>query len=260
MHWYAGTSGYGFKQWVGSFYPDGIKADAMLAYYAVHLPAVEIDTTFQRFPRAQVLEGWADAVPKDFRFALKAPRQITHELRLVDAGAALAQMTRRLEALDGKLGAVRFQLPAHLHKDIERLRAFAGAIPAELSAAMDFRHPSWFDDEVFDLLSRRGIALCVDDAASAAVCDRVATADWVYLRLGPDNRSDAALLGSSRRAAGAGTEHGFAFFEEPGDGTGAETAARFLRLAAGNRRAAQPPRRASRRPISRDRGSIAPGG
>jgi uncharacterized protein YecE (DUF72 family) len=254
MHWYAGTCGYGSKQWIGTFYPDGIKTDAMLSYYAVHLTAVEIDSTFHRLPRAQVLEGWADAVPKDFRFALKAPRQITHEQRLVDTRAALTQLARRLDALDGKLGAVRFQLPAQFAKDLAALRQFAAALPRQLPAALEFRHASWFEDDVFDLLSRHGLALCIDDAARAADCDRVTTS-WVYLRHGPGPHSDAALLGSCRHAQGAGVEHGFAFFERDADAGCHETAARFLRIAAANRRIAQPPRRASRRPAQDERPS-----
>jgi uncharacterized protein YecE (DUF72 family) len=258
MHWYAGTSGYGSKQWIGTFYPEGIKTDAMLSYYAVHLPAVEIDSTFRQLPRTQVLEGWADAVPKDFRFALKAPRQITHEQRLVDTRAALTQMTRRLEALDGKLGAVRFQLPAGHPKDLPTLRQFVATLSREMPAAIDFHHVSWFDDDVFDLMSRRGLALCIDDAARAADCNRVTTS-WVYLRHGPGPHSDAALLGSCRHAQSAGVEHGFAFFDRSADAGSPETAARFLRLAAANRRVAQPPRRASRRRQQNDRPSSAGG-
>jgi len=258
MHWYAGTCGYGSKQWIGTFYPDGIKTDAMLSYYAVHLPAVEIDSTFRQLPRTQVLEGWADAVPMDFRFALKAPRQITHEQRLVDTRAALTQMTRRLEALDGKLGAVRFQLPAGFPKDLPTLRQFVAALSRELPAAIDFHHATWFDEDVFDLMSRRGLALCIDDAARVADCDRVTTG-WVYLRHGPGPHSDAALLGSCRHAQGAGVEHGFAFFDQSADAESHETAARFLRLAAANRRVAQPPSRASRRPVRNDRPKSAGG-
>ena len=161
MHWYAGTSGYSYKEWIGSFYPDGMKADAMLSYYAVHLPAVEINNTFYRMPRTQVLEAWADAVPKDFRFVIKASRRITHEQKLVDADESTDYLARKLEVLDGKLGAVLFQLPPYLRKDIERLRAFLKVVPASMPAAIEFRHASWFDDETFDLLSSHDrVAFC----------------------------------------------------------------------------------------------------
>jgi uncharacterized protein YecE (DUF72 family) len=251
MHWYAGTSGYSYKQWIGSFYPEGMKDDAMLSYYAVHLPAVEINATFHRMPRAQVLEGWADAVPPDFRFAVKASRRITHEQRLVDAGEAIDQLARRLEALGTKLGAVLFQVPSYLHKDAERLRSFFKALPKGLPAAFEFRHASWLDDEVFDLLCKNNHALCVDEA-NAGAPHRFATADWIYLHLQRPDYSDAALVGTCRRAQTTGARHGFAFFDQAADAAAPAIAARFLSLARDQRRIPHPPRRASRRtPVPR---------
>jgi uncharacterized protein YecE (DUF72 family) len=250
MHWYAGTSGYNDRAWVGTFYPDGIKADAMLSYYAVHLPAVEIENTFHRLPRTQVLEGWADAVPADFRFAIKASRRITHELRLVDAAEATTQLARRLEALGDKLGAVLFQLPAYLHGDTERLRAFLRVVPAGLPAAIEFRHASWFVDATFDLLSRHGCAVCLDPDSTAAEA-AFATTDWVYLRPRQDACSDARLLNTCRRARALGTQRGFAFFKHEDSTRSPALAARFLSLARDHQRSPQPPRSAPKRPPAR---------
>jgi len=247
MHWYAGTSGYSHKQWIGSFYPEGMKEDAMLSYYAVHLPAVEVSATFHRLPRAQVLEGWSDAVPPDFRFAVQASRRITHEQRLVDTGAAMDQLAHRLESLGEKLGAVLFLIPSYLRKDTERLRTFLKTVPRHLPAAFEFRHASWLDDDVFDLLCKRGHAVCVDDAKSTDQHDRIATTDWIYLRLQRPDYSDAALLGSFRRVQATGAQHGFVFFKQDVESSAPTVAARFLSLAREQRRTAHPPRRATRR-------------
>jgi uncharacterized protein YecE (DUF72 family) len=247
MHWYAGTSGYSYKEWIGSFYPEGIKADAMLAYYAVHLPAVEINNTFYRMPRTQVLEGWADAVPNDFRFAIKASRRITHEHRLVDAGEATTYLARKLEALGEKLGVVLFQLPPYLKKDCERLRAFLDVVPSSIPAAFEFRDASWFDDETFDLLSSRGRALCVGEDDDLEEPSRCTTTDWVYLRLRRSEYSDASLLGHCRRAQATGAQRGFAFFKHEDAAAGPAIAARFLTLSRDQSRRAAPPRAAPKR-------------
>lgn len=249
--WYAGTRGCRDKRWIGGFYPDGMRSDAMLAYYAVHLPAVEIDTTFARLPRAEVLAGWADAVPSAFRFALQAPRLITHTRALADVGDALSQLARRLEHLDGKLGAVRFELPAHVPVDRARLAAFLTELPRDLPAAIEFHHASWFQDAVFEALARRGVALCVNAATGHTDFTRYATCDWLYLRVGANESSDAALLGHCRRAQVTGKERGFVFFD--GGAASPALAARFLCLAADARSTARPPRRALPRASARGR-------
>ena len=247
MHWYAGTSGYSYKEWIGSFYPDGMKTDAMLSYYAVHLPAVEINNTFYQMPRTQVLEAWADAVPSDFRFVIKASRRITHTQKLVDADESTDYLARKLEALGGKLGAVLFQLPPFLRKDIERLRAFLKIVPDALPAAIEFRHASWFDDETFDLLSSHNRALCINEGDTLPQPTRFATTDWVYLRMRRPDYSDAALVGSCRSAQATGAKYGFAFFKHEDEAGGPALAARFLTLARDQRRSGQPPRRAEPR-------------
>jgi uncharacterized protein YecE (DUF72 family) len=247
MDWYAGTSGYSYKEWIGSFYPDGLKTDAMLSYYAVRLPAVEINNTFYRMPRTQVLEAWCDAVPKDFRFVVKASRRITHQLRLADAEEPTDYLVRKLEVLGDKLGAVLFQLPPYLRKDSDRLESFLGKLPASLPAAFEFRHDSWYDNETFDTLARHARAICVSEDEDMAAPQRLATTDWVYLRLRKSSYSDTALKGWLRDGEQAGASRGFAFFKHEDEATGPKTAARFLELAAGQVTRARPPRRAEPR-------------
>ena len=180
MRWLAGTSGYSYKEWKGSFYPDDTAANAMLGYYASRLPAVEINNTFYRMPRSSVLATWRDAVPEDFRFAIKASRQITHRSRLADCEDSVAYLATRLEALGDKLGCVLFQLPPYLRKDIERLDAFLALWPDDYPAAVEFRHASWFDDETAETLASHGAALCVSEDGKLALPDRLATTEWLY--------------------------------------------------------------------------------
>ncbi len=149
MHFYAGTSGYAYKKWKGSFYPEGLPAKGMLGYYGRHFRAVEINSTFYRMPTVTVLEAWADAVPADFRFVLKAPRQITHIQRLKDADQSLATLLATADVLKERLGALLFQLPPNLKKGVPRLKEFLSLLPPQCRASFEFRHASWFDDEIF---------------------------------------------------------------------------------------------------------------
>src|ERR1041385_6029068 len=148
----AGASGYAFKEWKGVFYPASIKADAMLAWYAERLPTVEINNTFYRMPGAAMLENWARATPEGFRFAIKASRRITHfaHLKAESAADSVAFLYRTLGALGAKRGPVLFQLPPVMKKDLARLQAFLALLPADHRAAFEFRHPSWFADDVYD--------------------------------------------------------------------------------------------------------------
>src|SRR5688572_12836037 len=147
----AGASGYSFKEWKGVFYPDSMKPDGMLTWYAERLPTVEINNTFYRMPAAGMLENWARATPEGFRFAVKASRRITHIARLKAETAAdsLQYLYRNLAALGAKRGPVLFQLPPQMKKDLARLNAFLQLLPADHRAAFEFRNETWFDDEVY---------------------------------------------------------------------------------------------------------------
>src|SRR6266542_1192270 len=145
----AGTSGYSYKEWKGSFYPEDLPASEMLRYYAARLPAVEINNTFYRMPKASLLSGWAEQVPDGFRFVLKASQRITHQKRLREAGEEGGYFFRVATTLGERLGPVLFQLPPNLKRDLPRLADFLALLPPASRSAFEFRHESWFDEEVF---------------------------------------------------------------------------------------------------------------
>ncbi len=180
-----GTSGFSYPEWRGSFYPAGLAGKDMLAHYARQLPTVEINNTFYRMPAVSLLESWSAATPAGFLFSCKCPRRITHELRLGDARSALERLTQSLSALGSKRGPVLFQLPPWLHLDGPRLLDFLGQLAAcapSLRAAFEFRHASWFRDDVFSTLQKAGAALCIAESDKLQT-PLVATTTWGYLRL-----------------------------------------------------------------------------
>jgi len=191
----AGASGYSFKEWKGTFYPDTIKPEDMLAWYAARLPTVEINNTFYRTPRTAVLEGWSAATPDTFRFAIKASRRITHISRLKTESAAepLGFLYRALAALGEKRGPVLFQLPPNLKKDLPRLVEFLKLLPADHRAAFEFRNDTWFDDDVYDALKGAGASLCFSEREDNAPPPLVETAPWGYIRLRLETYSDDDL-------------------------------------------------------------------
>ena len=181
----AGASGYSYKEWQGSFYPEKIKPDAMLAWYAERLPTVEINNTFYQMPKAAVLETWSNATPETFRFAIKASRRITHDARLKpeDAAGSLEYLYRNLASLGAKRGPVLFQLPPFLKKDLARLTGFLALLPEGHRAAFEFRNESWFADDVYDALRQAGASLCLSEREDNAPPPLVETAPFGYIRL-----------------------------------------------------------------------------
>ena len=141
-----GTSGYGYKEWVGTFYPAGLKPKAMLAHYATRLPTVEINYTFRRMPTPALLEGWAAQVPDTFTFVLKAPERITHRAKLKDVHDATKMFVDTAKTLGPRLGALLFQLPPYAKKDVPVLRTFLEDLRGGPRAAFEFRFtPSWLE-------------------------------------------------------------------------------------------------------------------
>lgn len=232
MKLYAGTSGYAYKEWKGSFYPEDLPAKGMLAYYAQQFRTVEINNTFYRMPSASLLQTWADEVPDDFRFVLKAPQRITHVQQLIDADEAIGYLLDVAGTLGERLGALLFQLPPRLKKDLARLDAFLALLPPPTRAAFEFRHASWFDDEVFELLRAHRAALCIADAEEALDVPWVATSDWGYLRLRRPDYDEAALASWADRVRQEHWQQAFVFFKHEEAGTGPRYARRFMQLAA----------------------------
>jgi uncharacterized protein YecE (DUF72 family) len=231
MNLYVGTSGYSYKEWKGNFYPDRIPPAEMLRFYATQLPAVEINNTFYRLPKAEVLANWGGQVPASFRFALKASRRITHIKRLKDAGDETTHLLRTAATLDERLGALLFQLPPSLRKDVPQLERFLDLLPDGTRAAFEFRHPSWFDDDVVGVLRARRCALCVADVEDAAEPRIVDTAGWGYLRLRrPDYTADDLDAWAQRLRAQPWRE-AFVFFKHEDEGVGPKLAAQFLERA-----------------------------
>ena len=179
---FVGTSGYNYPEWKGSFYPADLAAAKMLPYYAARFPTVEINYTFYRMPSEKLLAGWVAQVPKGFRFTLKAPRRITHDAKLLNCENLTATFCLVAGTLHDQLGSLLFQLPPSLKKDVARLDAFLDTLPPKAPVAFEFRHPSWFDDDVFDRLRSRGRALCVADSEKLETPLEV-TADFAYFRL-----------------------------------------------------------------------------
>jgi uncharacterized protein YecE (DUF72 family) len=238
----AGTSGFAYEAWRGSFYPEGLPAKSMLEHYAAALLAVEINNTFYRLPSASVLEGWAARVPEGFRFALKASRRITHHKRLRDAGDETGYLLRTAASLGPKLGALLFQLPPNLGLDPERLDRFLELLPAGTRAAFEFRHPAWADAAVFERLRARDLAWVTVDGEDAPVeaCGP-ATASWGYLRLRRAGYERAELAAWAARVAAQPWGEAFVFFKHEDAGAAPRLAAELLALAsrAGERRPAK---------------------
>ncbi len=236
----AGTSGFAYDEWAGVFYPPELPARERLAYYASRLPAVEINNTFYRMPKPQLLEGWATQVPAGFRFAIKAPQRITHHKRLKDAGEETRYLLSALAALGERLGCVLFQLPPHLKADPARLASFLELLPAGFPAAFEFRHPSWFDPGVLTQLAERRFSLCFADTGGEGDPPLEATADWGYVRLRRESYAEIDLAAWHDRLARLPWGEAFVFFKHEDAGTGPRLAARFLELAAAADRAGAP--------------------
>jgi uncharacterized protein YecE (DUF72 family) len=227
----AGTSGYSYKEWKGNFYPAKIPASEMLAYYAKNFSTVEINNTFYRMPSEKVLLDWSAQVPDDFAFVLKAPRRITHIKKLKDVGDDVAYFVKTAAVLQKKRGPFLWQTPPFLRKEVSILRDFLGLLPPGSQPAFEFRHRTWFDDEVFDLLRQHNASLCLADADNELTIPFVATADWGYLRLRRPEYSDDDLQGWVKRVGQQSWKDAFVFFKHEDAGTGPQFAARFLELA-----------------------------
>ena len=218
-----GTSGFSYKEWKGSFYPEDLPASDMLRFYAANFRSVEINNTFYRMPRAQMLAQWAEQVPDGFTFSLKASQQITHRRRLKDAAEPVDYFLKTATTLGDRLGPILFQLPPNLKSDLPRLTDFLALLPAACRSAFEFRHASWFEDAVFEALRERGAALCVAEDEELAT-PFVATTGWGYLRLRRQDYGSEQLADWASRIRGTPWSDAWIFFKHEEEGRGPELA------------------------------------
>jgi uncharacterized protein YecE (DUF72 family) len=230
-----GTSGYSYPEWKGNFYPEKIAAKDMLHFYAERFPTVEINNTFYRMPKEDVLNGWAAQVPESFTFVIKASQRITHIKRLKEVGEELAYLYRVTSCLGPRLGPLLFQLPPNFKKDVPRLQSFFAAMPERRRVAIEFRHASWFDDEVFGALRDQRVALCVADTGEEPAAPLVATTDWGYLRLRREDFSDDDLRVWARRIGEQPWGEAFVFMKHEEEGKGPKLAAKLTEMFGGVR-------------------------
>ncbi len=233
MNIWIGTSGFQYAEWKGNFYPEDLSTAKMLPYYAERLTTTEINYTFHRIPSAKTIENWKKQTPEKFRFALKAPQKITHWSKLRDCADTMRYFHDVTSALGEKLGPVLFQLPPNFKKDTLVLGDFVNCLPGGLRAAFEFRHESWFDDEVWEIFRASNVALCLNETADFAA-PKVTTANFGYLRL---RREDYGKIDIERWAdfvkqQSANWSDTFVYFKHEEAGMGPKFAKQMMELLA----------------------------
>ena len=220
-----GTSGYNYPEWKGSFYPSDLPAWKMLPFYGARFPTVEINYTFYRMPNEKLVGGWALHTPSPYKLTLKAPRRITHDSRLKHCGELVKAFCGVAGTLGDKLGALLFQLPPSSKKDLALFDAFLDELPLKAVAAFEFRHPSWLEDDVFERLSRRNLALCVADSEKMSTPVRI-TADYAYFRLRDEGYTpdDVKRWGDTIARETGSCREVFVYFKHEEQGKGPELA------------------------------------
>ena len=231
MRLHVGTSGYNFDEWKGAFYPEKLPADQWLRYYAERLPAVEINYTFYRMPNAKTIGQWMETTPDGFTFVLKVSQRITHHARLKEVEQPLRYFTDTAAQLGPKLGPLLFQLPPNFKKDADRLGEVLRLVPETIRTAWEFRHESWFADDVYHVLRARNAALCVADTEDGHT-PLVGTADFGYFRLRDEGYTgeDLASWAGKVKEIGAAWREAFVFFKHEEAGQGPALAQQFAKL------------------------------
>lgn len=227
MRIHVGTSGFSYKEWKGSFYPADLKPADMLRYYGERFDAVEINNTFYRMPSPATLQPWGEQTGDGFSFALKAPQRITHQKRLAGIDEDVAYFFATAAHLGTKLGPVLFQLPPYSKKDVGRLAALLQLVPPGRRVALEFRHESWFSDDVFECLRASNAALCLADTDEEPLTAIRATANWGYLRLRRLEYGEAALREWAGRVRAQEWDDAFVFFKHEDEGKGPRFANAF---------------------------------
>ena len=224
-----GTSGYNYPEWKGSFYPEKLPASQMLAYYAERFPTVEINYTFYRLPNEKLVAGWAAGTPSPYKLTLKAPKRITHDRKLKDVGDLLRSFCHVAGTLGDKLGVLLFQLGPTFKIDLAVFDAFLDDLPPGARAAFEFRHASWFDEDVYERLRARNLALCIADSEKLST-PVVPTAGYGYFRLRDEGYGDADLdrWADVIRLHQAQWGDTFVYFKHEEEGKGPEFARRLI--------------------------------
>lgn len=230
---FVGTSGWAYASWKPDFYPPATPQKKFLDYYATQLNSVEVNYTFRQLPTSNMLAGWLGATGGGFRFSFKAPQRITHILRLKDCAESLGALSRALApvAAASKMGIVLFQLPPNFKADPSRLEAFlADAGPSGLKIAFEFRHASWFSDEVFETLQRHGAALCIAESEDLETPD-IETAAFACYRLRKSEYSPEPLNTLADKLRERSTKgEVYAYFKHEDEPKGALCAVDTLKL------------------------------
>src|SRR6266571_6302689 len=231
MKSWIGTSGFQYTAWKGTFYPETLPASKMLPFYAERFSTTEINYTFRRIPSGKTIEDWFNVTPAHFKFSLKAPQKVTHFAKLRDCADTLRYFYQVILDLEDKLGPVLFQLPPAFKKDAPLLASFLNDIPSRSRAAFEFRHTSWFDDEVFALLKNKNMALCIADSEKLST-SVVVTADYGYLRLRREDYQAVDITRWAKEISAKGNiwSDAFVYFKHEESGTGPKLATEMLKL------------------------------
>ncbi len=232
MNLWIGTSGFQYAEWKGKFYPEDLPAAKMLSFYSEMFSTTEINYTFRRIPAPKTIENWKAQTPEKFRFALKSPQKITHWSKLRDCTDTLEYFLKIAAGLGERLGPVLFQLPPTFQKDTDVLSSFLRELPS-VRAAFEFRHDSWFDEEIFNLLRSRNIALCIADTDSVATPKKI-SANYGYLRLRREDyeKTDIESWADFIRGQQANWTDAFVYFKHEESGIGPKLAQQMMELLA----------------------------
>ena len=213
MKVYTGTSGYGYKEWKGGFYPDKLPSSKMLSYYSTRLETVEINNTYYRMPTLPVVKAWASQVPEGFVFAVKAPQIITHIKRLENVSEETRFFLGSVSALKAKLGCVLFQFPASFRDNQPVLKNFLKLIPQKFPCAFDFRSATWMNKPTFAQLKNRNFSLCMEDTDEKPLKKIISTADWGYFRFRREDYTKAAVKLWAKKVRSQKWKKAFVFFK-----------------------------------------------
>ena len=232
MKFFVGTSAYRVPEWKGSFYPEKLPLKKMLNYYGQHFSTVGVNYTFRRMPTAALVEGWAEQVPEHFRFSLKSPQTITHFKRLKGVDDEVNTFIEACLALKDRLGPLMFQLPPNFQIDLERLEALLKLVNKRVHVAFEFRHESWFCEDVYKCLKKHAAALCLADTDEEPIEKIISTTSkWGYIRLRKDDYTDAQLKQWIKKLKAEEWEAAYIYFKHEDTGNGPRLAKRFLELA-----------------------------